>query len=282
MVTAPPPDWTGTPQGLAHNVLEDRATPVHYWTGGAPTGPPAVLLHGAWMDHRMFNAQWPVLAGDYRVLVWDAPGHGMSQPLGLTRPTIDDYLSELVAVLDDAGIERAIVIGQSMGGLIAQHLIRRHPERVAALVVIGSTPIAFRRSIFAVLALRLVGRSFGWWPQGYLRRVTAKSTASTEDVRAYALDAVSRIDRRTLAAIYAAVASAIRRSGFPDLRIEVPFLLSHGRYDRTGTIGKDGPRWAATDPRIDYVVIPGAGHNANQDNPEAFNSALRRFLGRLD
>lgn len=281
MVSAPQPDWTVTPEGLTHHELEHRRTPIHYWTGGVPTGPAVAMLHGAWMDHRMFNAQLPVLADSHRVLVWDAPGHGLSQPLVLTAPTIDDYVDEFVAVLDDAGIERAIVMGQSMGGLIAQHLIRRHPQRVAALVVIDSTPIAFRRSAFELLALRAVARSFGWWPQGYLRRVTAKSTALTEDVRAYALDAVSNIDRRTLVTIYQAVATAIRRAGFPDFGIEVPFLLAHGQHDRTGTIAKDGPRWAATDPRIDYVVVPEAGHNANQDNPQAFNSALIRFLERL-
>ncbi len=58
----------------------------------------------------------------------------------------------------------------------------------------------------------------------------------------------------------------------------MPFLLTHGGHDGTGSIRKQAPTWAAYEPDVKYVVIPDAGHNANQDNPEFFNRALREFM----
>jgi 3-oxoadipate enol-lactonase len=55
-------------------------------------------------------------------------------------------------------------------------------------------------------------------------------------------------------------------------------LLTHGDQDRAGTIRRDAPRWAASDPLIEYIVIPEAHHNANQDNPRFFNRILLEFL----
>lgn len=275
-------DWSGTPAGLESRVLDRGGAPLHYWVGGDPSTPAIALLHGATMDHRMFNAQVPLLLAGHRVLVWDARGHGRSRPLGFDRPTIDDYVDDLVAVLDDAGVGTAVLVGQSMGAYTAQHVVRRDPGRVAGLVVIGSTPIAFPVSRADHAALRFAVLAFGVWPLAHLRRSMAQATAVKDDVRAYALDALSTLGQRDLARVFAAAATAVRREGFPDLRIDVPFLLTHGEHDGTGNIRKDGPRWAASDPRIRYAVIPDAGHNANQDNPAAFNRELLAFLAELD
>lgn len=273
-------DWNGTAEGLEPRVLKRKGSPLHYWVGGATDQPAIVFLHGATMDHRMFNAQIPAVLGDHRVLVWDARGHGHSQPLGIDSLTIEDYVDDLVAVLDDAEIDRVVLVGQSMGAYIAQHTILRHPDRVTGLVVIGCTPIALPLSWADHLALRLVARSFGIWPLTHLHRSMAKATAVQEDVREYARDAMSVIAQRDLVRIFAAIATAVRREGFPEIRIDVPFLLTHGEHDDTGNIRKDAPGWAASDPRIDYVVIPEAGHNANQDKPAAFNREFLRFLAR--
>lgn len=274
-------DWTGTPAGLEPRVLEHNGCALHYWVGGDRGQPAVAFLHGATMDHRMFNAQIPAVLGEHRVLVWDARGHGRSRPLGIGRPTINDYVDDLLAVLNDADLGRVVLVGQSMGGYLAQHVILRAPEQVNGLAVIGSTPIAFGVGWADHVALQVAARSFGVWPLAHLQRSMAKATAVRQDVRAYALDAMSVIAQRDLVRIFTAVATAVSRAGFPDVRIEVPFLLTHGEHDGTGNIRKDAPGWAASDPRIDYTVISDAGHNANQDNPAAFNPALLRLLARV-
>ena len=274
-------DWTGTPAGLEPRVLEHNGCALHYWVGGDRDQPAVVFLHGATMDHRMFNAQIPAVLTDHQVLVWDARGHGQSQPFGIDRLTINDYVDDLLAVLDDAGIGQVVLVGQSMGAYLAQHVILRAPEQVNGLAVIGSTPIAFGVGWADHVALQVAARSFGVWPLAHLQRSMARATAVRQDVRAYALDAMSVIAQPDLVRIFRAVATAVSREGFSDLRIDVPFLLTHGEHDGTGNIRKDAPGWAASDPRIDYTVISDAGHNANQDNPAAFNPALLRLLARV-
>ncbi|MFI0420819.1 alpha/beta fold hydrolase [Spongiactinospora sp. 9N601] len=274
-------DWTNTPHGLEMRVLHRSGTALHYWSGGKAGGTPVTFLHGATMDHRMFNAQVPGVLGHRRALVWDARGHGRSQPFGPGGTGIEDLVEDLVAMLDDAGVEQSIIVGQSMGGYIAQHAIRLHPHRFRALVVVGCTPITSPLSATDWLILRLTYLSFGLMPRGALRTMFAAATSVRDDVRAYAVDAIGQVGRRATVRIFAAVATALSRRGLPGFRVEVPFLLTHGEHDGTGNIRKDGPGWAASDPRIRYVVIPDAGHNANQDNPEVFNHEFHRFLAEF-
>ena len=81
--------------------------------------------------------------------------------------------------------------------------------------------------------------------------------------------------------IWGAVSTAVRKEGYPDFSIDIPLLLTHGDQDITGTFRRDAPGWAASDPRIQYHVIPNAGHNANQDNVEFFNRLLEDFIGQI-
>lgn len=273
-------DYLHTPEALQENVFERQGCPIHYWTGGRGDRPAIACLHGALMDHRMFNAQVPALIEEYRFVTWDARGHGISQPIALSRPTLQDYTEDALAMLDHAGIEKTILVGQSMGGYVAQHLVKNHPERVLTLVVIGSTPIAFALNRMEFWALQASSSLFRLWPYRSLKPLMARNTAMKEDVIRYAQAAMDQVDLATFLSIWKAVGTAVRREGYPDFRIEAPFLLTHGDNDKTGTIRRDGPRWAASDERIEYVVIPGAGHNANQDNWLFFNRVLVDFLKR--
>ncbi len=277
-----PSRFAHTPSGLTAHVLQHRGCPIHYWTGGREdAGALLVFMHGALMDHRMFNAQVERFAPEYGVLLWDARGHGESQPLGLPQLTIEDYAADMIALLDHVCAPEVVLIGQSMGAYTAQHLVRLYPERVRGLVVIGSTPIAFPVSAAEMAALRFSLTAFRAWPYGSLAKMMARNTTVKPDVAAYALETIGRIDRQTFLSIWAAVNTAVRRQGYPDFNVRVPFLLTHGDHDVTGTIRRDAPRWAASDPAIRYVVIPDAGHNANQDNPGFTNHVLAEFLDKV-
>ncbi|MEO1295757.1 MAG: alpha/beta hydrolase, partial [Cyanobacteria bacterium J06636_16] len=71
-----------TPQTLTQYVLIRDGCHLHYWLGGPSQQPLIIFMHGATMDHRMFNAQVEALIPHYRVLVWDARDHGQSKPIG--------------------------------------------------------------------------------------------------------------------------------------------------------------------------------------------------------
>lgn len=271
------PDYETTPSGLQEHVLERKGCPIHYWMGGQVGRPVLVCLHGATMDHRMFNAQAPAVQDEYAQLVWDARGHGQSRPMG-EMTTISDYVNDLVAVLDDAGLERVVLVGQSLGGLTAQHFYRRYPERVQAMVVIGATPIAFPLAFLEMTALQYTVPMFRVWPWDSLKSLVARTIAVKPEVRRYALEVMNSMPKEDFLHIWSVVTTAVSRTGYPEHKIHVPLLLTHGEHDVTGTIRRDAPRWAAYEPDVRWEVIPDAGHNANQDNWQVFNPLLLDFL----
>lgn len=264
----------------APTVLERDGCPLCYWTHGPKGAPWVVLMHGAGMDHRMFDAQVEALAGDHRVLVWDARGHGASRPIHGPLH-MDDLVGDLLAILDHEGVARAVIGGQSLGGYVAQHFQRQHPQRVRALVVIGATGIALPYSRLSLLGLRLARPFMQALPYRWLVELAARSTALRPEVRDYARQAMLQIDERDFFRIWASVEQAITRDGLPDHHVTVPLLVMHGDRDRTGTIRRDAPRWRAHEPSMTFVEVPQAGHNANQDDPELVNRVLREFLRAL-
>jgi pimeloyl-ACP methyl ester carboxylesterase len=107
------------------------------WKPGNPAWPAVVLLHGAGGSHLGWPPGLRRLA-NFPVVGVDLPGHGRSQPSG--HSSIKAYAAEVVALLNHQEITRAILIGHSMGGAIAQTLALNHPELVAGLVLIGTGP----------------------------------------------------------------------------------------------------------------------------------------------
>lgn len=260
-------------------VLERSGCQVHAWVQGPEAGPLVVLLHGAAMDHRMFTPQVPVLvAAGYRTMGIDLRGHGVSKPIGRTPLSITDLGDDVLALADAVGAEQFFVIGQSMGGYVAQDLVLRSPRRIIALAVIGTTCMTAPISWLEMLLLRSSPWWYRLWPWGNFRHLMAKSTAVTAEVRTYALEAINALDKQEFLVVWRAVTRAIQPR--PGYRIEHPLLLVHGDQDRTGNIRRSMPAWADRDPRATFQVIPDAGHNANQDNSQQANRHLLEFLAQ--
>ncbi len=115
----------------------------HIATGGVAldvTRPAMVLIHGASLDHSVWALQSRYLAHHGRaVLTVDLPGHGKSGGAPLT--SIEAMADWIAALLDAAGIAQAALIGHSMGSLVALEAAHRHPDRVRALGLIGTTAV---------------------------------------------------------------------------------------------------------------------------------------------
>jgi 3-oxoadipate enol-lactonase len=109
------------------------------WCHQAGTGDAVVLLHGLADDHRLWRHQLPVLAERWRVLAIDLRGHGRSAKRPLPS-SVGRLAEDIVDVLDALGIERAAVIGLSMGGGVAQAVALARPDRVAALGLVSTSP----------------------------------------------------------------------------------------------------------------------------------------------
>jgi pimeloyl-ACP methyl ester carboxylesterase len=115
--------------------LLDPATIRLYRTG---SGAPIVLLHGIGLTRRMWDGV-AALADRFELLSCDLPGHGETVAPGAPYE-IDDLSEQLAAVLTVSGIERAHIVGTSLGGMVAQHFAATWPERVARLVLCDTSP----------------------------------------------------------------------------------------------------------------------------------------------
>ncbi len=259
------------------HILNRYNAPLHYWLSGSAENPLIVCTHGAGVDHHLFDAQIDALSQNYHVLTWDVRGHGQSQPIGDSF-SLELCAEDLFALMDAVGVKTAILMGQSMGGYISQIAYRRHPERIRGLVVIGATNLAKPLARWEAWALKLSMPLIRAWPYDHFLQTAANTAARTESARAATLNAMRQIKRADFMTIWEGVTLAATVEGWPGHQIRVPFLLTHGEHDINGNIRRDAPGWAASEPDVRYEVIPDAAHNANQDNPAAFNRVLMDFL----
>ena len=259
-------------------ILERAGCPIHYWLSGPKDAPLVVFSHGAMMDHRMFDAQVPTVSEHYRVMTWDMRGHGRSRPMGDVGEglLIRDLIEDLIALIDHLGYERVSLVGQSLGGHLAQDVVFYYPNRVSKLVTVGSSCSTIEQPKLGRLALQVSPLVFKLWPEDHLREQVAKNTAVTPEAQAYAYEAMRQLTKEDFMKVWNAVAGLLHHE--PGYRIEHPLLITHGDGDEVGNIKKISPKWAERDPDSRYLVIPAAGHNANQDNPDFFNRILLEFL----
>ena len=107
---------------------------LHYGVSGRRSGPPVLLIQGLGADKSLWNLQRLALAPRYHTIAIDNRGAGRSdKPYGVY--SLEQMADDAVAVLDDAGVDDAHVVGASMGGAIAQLVAIRHPHRVRSLTL---------------------------------------------------------------------------------------------------------------------------------------------------
>jgi 3-oxoadipate enol-lactonase len=109
---------------------------IHYEDTGGKLGP-VVLAHGVLMDHDMFAPQIAARNADWRIITWDARGHGETETTD-DPFTYWDLAEDLRGLLDHLGIHRAVIGGVSQGGFVALRFALRYPERVAALILLDT------------------------------------------------------------------------------------------------------------------------------------------------
>lgn len=255
--------------------LQRDGRSIAYWLAGPEGRPLVTLTHGAGLGHRMFDAQVAALVSAYRVLTWDLAGYDRSQPMGRNF-SIRSCADDLLALVEAAGYQQAVVVGESLGSYIAQEYVYRTPERALALVSIGATGITQVHARPDRFALRLLPRLIRWLPYRFVRFATGLGAGVTREAQQYAYHALTRIRQRDFARMMNAIPHGLHPD--PTYQVPVPTLLTHGERDTFIRIPAYAPGWAATIPTVRVVGLPDAGHNANMDNPDAFNRALLDFL----
>lgn len=241
--------------------------------------PPLLLVHGFPLDHSLWEPQLSVLSAARRVVAPDLAGFGATDGPG--HESLDGHADDLAALLDHLGIARAVVNGLSMGGYVAFAFWRRHPERVAALVLTCTRAAADSESGRAGRYQSIVSiESHGVGPLADAMVPKLVTPAAAADVRASVDAMVRRQPSRGVADALRAMAA--RPDSTPNLAgIRVPTLVVAGADDVI-VPAAEAATMAAAIPGAQFVTIPGAGHLANLEEPGAYNAALRAFLERVD
>lgn len=244
----------------------------------AGTGPPLVLLHGAYEDSRVWRPQLEGLSNDFTVIAWDSPGCGRSDdpPPDFSGPELGDALA---GFLREVAPRKPHVLGLSWGSGVALELYRGHPHMVASLVLASAyagwagslPPEEVERRYAQVLAeLDQPPAQFipAWLP-----------TLFTDRADPAVVDEISAIMADFHPAGMRALLSASGHADYRDVlpAISVPTLLLYGAEDVRSplTVARE---MHGQIPGSQLVVIPDVGHLAAAETPGAFNAEVRRFV----
>lgn len=239
------------------------------------SGPPVVLLHAFPFDARMWRETAAALAQRVQIITPDVRGFGHSD-LGSEPFSIADLADDVAALLDALKVPTATVGGMSMGGYVALAFAARHPKRLTSLILADSKaaadPPEGRQGREAALAL-VESQGVAALLDKQIPRLL--SAHASDSLRAQ----VRRLGTQEPAPVIAAIrALRDRPDRTPELgSIRVPTLLIVGSEDELSPPA-EAEDMAARIPRARVVVIPGAGHLSNLENPDAFSAALTGFL----
>lgn len=253
---------------------------VHYWVNELQQGRRTlVFLPGLTADHRLFDGQVQHFAQRCNVLVWDAPGHGASRPFRLDFG-LDEKARFLHDILVAEGVERPVLVGQSMGGYVAQCYLDMYPEEASGFVSIDSAPLKRRYCTSAELWLmRHAEPMYRTFPWRVLLKSGPKGCCETEQGRRQMLEMMQGYGKGEYCRLaghgYRMLAEAIASGRRYD--IPCPALLLCGERDRAGSTRSYNRRWSAGEG-LPLQWVPAAGHNSNVDCPDVVNEAIENFL----
>ncbi len=258
-------------------------------------GDPTILLLPTWtiVHSRFWKMQVPYLSRHYRVITYDGPGNGRSDRVtDPARYGADAYAADAVAVLDHCGVDRAVVVGLSLGGQYGLRLAANHPDRVLGLVMVGPAlplgqPLPERSDISQNIRRPYPEDPQGWdkyniayWHDHYRDFVEfffaqcfseAHSTKAIEDCVGWALETGPEV-------LEAGESRPLLGLTGPEIfdGVRCPVLVTHGSDDRV--IPHETGAEAARLTGGTLITFEGSGHIPNARDPVRFNLALRRFV----
>ena len=236
---------------------------------------PLLFLHGVGGGHHAWEHQVPYFGKlGYPSHAWDQPGYGHS-------PTVEPYDLEHVALslkllIESLGGEPVVLVGHSMGGLIAQETYARYPQLVKAMALCFTSP-AFAGGD-SEFTRQFIAARIGPLDQGKTRaEIAARLIPTMGSNSKLAEQVMAGVPPDTYRKAVHLLTTFDRRKELAD--IKVPTLLVAGANDKTAPPAVMEKMWQKI-PGSEYVLLEDCGHLGPMDQPDAFNAALEAFLVR--
>lgn len=250
--------------------VDRNGVKVYYNIQGPESALPILLSHGHAAATQMWSDQVEAISSKYRIITWDLRGHGQSDcPEDPALYSVGLTVDDIAAILDDCNIERAVIGGHSLGGVMAFQFQLKYPERVAAMVILSSGP-GFRND-----AVR------DKWNAGCER-----TASSLEKKGLAALAKSSEVHGEWHSDVWGLIHAARGIMTHEDSQmidnlgnIDVPVLVLVGAQD-TAFLGA-ADYMERKIPDVEKIIIENAGHAANLHQPLLFNQRVMSFLDRL-
>lgn len=259
--------------------MEGTVNGIAFEDTGPRGGPAVVFIHGFPFDRTMWEPQARELSKGHRVITYDVRGLGKSTA-GDGQYSMELFVDDLVMLLDNLKLERAVLCGLSMGGYIALRAAERHPERLSGLVLCDTksgadTDEAKIKRAAAIAAVKKDG--VPKFANEFIKAVLTENTLKTKPGVVGPLLA-SILANSPLGISGALLAMAARTDTTAALaKITVPVLILVGEQDKITPPSASETMLKAI-PNAAMHVIPGAAHMSNLENPAVFNEKLLAFL----
>lgn len=244
---------------------------VHYKSLGAGRRA-VVFIHGWTCDANSWRLQVPAFAGKTRVIALDLPGHGESDKPQLAY-TMSFFALAVEDVLREAGVDRAILVGHSMGTPVARQFYRMYPGRTAALVAVDGPlkPLFTDPAAAEKFLAPFRGPLFRDAQRRMLEALVPPATPPSlrEEIARPMLAAPQHV-------VVSAMEGILDPDAWKDDRIEVPLLVVVARGPASSEKYEADVR--ALGPDVEYRVLEGVGHFLMLEKPSEFNSIVTGFL----
>jgi 3-oxoadipate enol-lactonase/4-carboxymuconolactone decarboxylase len=252
-----------------------NGTNLHYRSDGDPQGAPLVLIHSLGTDLRLWDDLLPRLDPTLRLVRFDLRGHGLSaDPAG--ELTLVDFSADLAALLDHLEIDKAIILGISIGGLIALDFALRNQARVSSLILADTAARIGTPELWQTRMEALRAHGMAHLADSILARWFAPDFAARFPTQ---FQGLHTLFTRNSVAGYTAACAALRNA---DLRAEVPqivvpALVLCGAQD-AATPPDVVQELAGSLPNAGFAVLPGAGHTPPVEQPQIMADQINAFL----
>lgn len=248
---------------------------LHHAVRGRDDGPALVFSNSLGTDFRIWDAVADALGGRHRIVLYDKRGHGLSDATPAPY-RLDDHVDDLAALLDHLGIGRAVVVGLSVGGLIAQGMAARRPDLVEALVLCDTAHRIGTAELWNARIETVSTKGIGAMADAIMERwfTPAYRVPENADFAGY-----TNMLTRTTVDGYAGTCAALRDADLTASTgaLRLPVLCLVG--DQDGSTPPDLVRsMAALIPGARFEVIADAGHIPCVERPAATVRLIEEFL----